>query len=116
MIAEFLSTFAADLEPPDTGAEPLPAEAAECAPAAPANGDEPVGTTVAEAAGVVPERVADAFVLGAVAEGVVPLTVSTVVCAVCPSAMPDTDAAAGACGEVGGAVTVAMGGRLVNVR
>lgn len=28
-IAEFLSTFAADLEPPDTGAEPLPAEAAE---------------------------------------------------------------------------------------
>ncbi|HEX4967976.1 MAG TPA: hypothetical protein VFV44_05615 [Nitrospiraceae bacterium] len=44
------------------------------------------------------------------------MTVSTVVCAACPSAIPDTDAAAGACGEVGGAVTVAMGGRLVNVR
>ena len=28
-IAEFLSTFAADLEPLDEGADPLPAEAAE---------------------------------------------------------------------------------------
>ena len=54
--------------------------------------------------------------LGAVAEGVVPLAVSTVVCVACPSAVPDIDAAAGVWDEVAGAVIVAMGGRLVNVR
>ena len=78
LIAEFLSTFAADLEPTDTGAGPLPVEAAECTPAAPANGAEPVGAPAAEAAGVVPGKVAAvAIVMGAVA--VVPLLLDWVV-------------------------------------
>ncbi|OAI49550.1 hypothetical protein AYO43_02920 [Nitrospira sp. SCGC AG-212-E16] len=54
--------------------------------------------------------------MGVVAEGVVLLAVSAVACVACPSAMPDTEAAGGVWDGVGGAVIVAMGGRLVNVR
>ncbi|MGH7217691.1 MAG: hypothetical protein ACREIG_10685 [Nitrospiraceae bacterium] len=48
--------------------------------------------------------------------GIALLAVSAVACVACPSAMPDTDATGGVCDEVGGAVIVAMAGRLVNVR
>jgi hypothetical protein len=54
--------------------------------------------------------------MGAVAVEVVLLAVSAVACVACPFAIPDTGAAGGLWDEVGGAVIVAMGGRLVNVR
>jgi hypothetical protein len=116
-IAEFWSKFNADREPLDEGAEPLPAEAAERTPAAPANGEGTVGATAAEPVEVIPgSGAAIDFVMGAVAVGVVPLVGSAVVCVTCPAAMPDVTAARGTWDEVAGAVIEAMAGRLVNVR
>ena len=116
-IAEFWSKFIADREPPDEGAEPLPAEAAERTVAAPANGEGAVGTTAAEPVEVTPGRVAAVdFVAGAVAVGVVPLLVSAVVCVICPAATPDDSAARSVRDELAGVVVEAMAGRLVNVR
>ena len=116
-IAEFWSKFNADREPLDEGAEPLPAEAAERTPAAPANGEGAVGATAAEPVEVIPgSGAAIDFVMGAVAVGVVPLVGSAVVCVTCPAATPDVTAARGTWDEVAGAVIEAMAGRLVNVR
>lgn len=92
-IAEFWSRFSADREPLDKGAEPLPAEAAERTPAAPANGEGEVGATTAEPVDVAPGRGAAVdFVAGAIAVGVVPLVLSAVVCVACPAAMADVNA------------------------
>ena len=116
-IAEFWSKFNADREPLDEGAEPLPAEAAERTPAAPANGEGTVGATAAEPVEVTAGSGApDDFVMGAVAVGVVLLAVSAVVCVTCPAATPDATAARSVWDEVAGAVAEAMAGRLVNVR
>ena len=115
-IAEFWSKFNADREPPDEGAEPLPAEAAERTLAAPANGEGAVGATAAALDEVTPGGgVAVDFVTGAVAMGVVLLAVSAVVCATCPAATPDGSAVRSVWDEVGGAVVEAMAGRLANV-
>ena len=115
-IAEFWSKFNADREPPDEGAEPLPAEAAERTLAAPANGEGAVGATAAAPVEVTPGRgVAVDFVTGAVAVGVVLLAVSAVVCAACPAETPDVSAVRGVWDEVAGAVIEAMAGRLANV-
>ena len=54
--------------------------------------------------------------MGAVAVGIPLLEVSAVTCVSCPAAMLDADSPGGIWDEVTGAVTVAMGGRLVNVR
>jgi hypothetical protein len=114
---EFWSKFNADRERLNEGAEPLPAEAAERTPAAPANGEGAVGATAAEPIEVIPERgAAIDFVMGAVAVGVVPLVGSAVVCVTCPAATSDVSAARGVLDEVAGAVIEAMAGRLVNVR
>lgn len=116
-IAEFWSKFNADREPLDEEAEPLPAEAAERTPAAPANGEGAIGATAAEPVEVIPGRgTAIDFVMGAVAIGVVPLVGSAVVCMTCPAATPDVSAARGVWDEVAGAVIEAMVGRLLKVR
>jgi len=116
-IAEFRSKFDADREPLYEGAEPLPAEAAERTPGAPANGEGVVGTTAAAPVEIIPGRgAAIDFVMGAVAEGVVPLVGSAVVCVTCPAATPDATAARSVWDEVAGVVAEAMAGLLVNVR
>ena len=116
-IAEFRSKFSADREPLDEGAEPLPAEATERTLAVPANGEGAVGATAAEPVEVSPARGAAVdFVMGAGTVGVVPLAVSAVVCGTCPAATPDASAVGSAWDEVGGAIVVAMAGRLANVR
>lgn len=116
-IAEFWSKFNADREPPDGGTEPLPAEAAERTPGAPANGEGAVETTAAEPVEVFPGRgAAIDFMMGAGTERVVPLVGSAVVCVTCPAAPPDVRAAPGVWDEVAGAVIEAMAGRLAKVR
>ena len=116
-IAEFRSKFDADREPLYEGAEPLPAEAAERTPAAPANGEEAVGETAAEPVEVIPGKGAAVdFVMGTVAVGIVLLAVSAVVRVTCPAATPDATAALSVWDKVAGAVAEAMAGRLVNVR
>jgi hypothetical protein len=116
-IAEFRSKFNADREPLYEGAEPLPAEAAGRTPAAPANGEEAVGTTAAEPVEVNPGiGAAIDFVIGAVTERAVPLVGSAVICVTCPAATPDVRAAPGVWDEVTGAVAEAMAGRLAKVR
>lgn len=57
-----------------------------------------------------------ALLTGAVVVGAVFLAVSAVACVACPSAILGTGAAGRVWDEVAGAVIVAMGGRLVNVR
>jgi hypothetical protein len=118
-IAVFCSKFIADREPLDEGTEPLPAEATGRTPAALANGEtvEDLGAAVATPVEVTPGRgVAVDFVTDAVAVGIVPLLISTVVCVTCPAATPDATAARGVWDEVAGAVIEAMAGRLANVR
>ncbi len=76
-----------------------------------------VGATAAEPDEITPARgAAVALLAGAVVVGAAPLAVSPIACVVCPSAIPDTGAAGRLWDEVGGAVIVAMTGRLVNVR
>ena len=118
-IAVFWSKFIADREPLDEGAEPLPAKAIGRTPATLANGEtvEDLGAAVAAPVEVTPGRgVAVDFVTGAVAVGIVPLLISTVVCVTCPAATPDVMAARGVWDEVAGAVIEAMAGRLADVR
>ena len=116
-IAEFWSRFDADREPLYEGAEPLLAEARGRTPAAPANEVEAVGATAAAPVEVTAGSGApDDFVMGAVAVGVVFLTVSAVVCVTCPAATPDVGAARSVWDEAAGAVIEAMAGRLANVR
>jgi len=112
--AEFRSKFNADREPLDEGTEPLSAEATGRTPAMPANGETAVGATAAEPVEITPGRgAAIDFVADAVAVGVVPLLVSTVVCVTCPAATPDVTAARSVWDEVAGAVAEAMAGRLI---
>lgn len=93
-IAEFLSKFNSDREPPNKGAEPLPLEAAGRAAAAPANGEGAFEATAAEAIEVIPGRGAAVdFVPGAVVVGIVPLVASAVICVTCPAELPDVGAA-----------------------
>lgn len=116
-IAEFWSKFNADREPPNKGAEPLPAEATGRAATVPANGEEAFEATAAEPVEVTPGRGAAVdFVTGTVAVGVVPLVVSAVVCVTCPATPPDVGAARSVWDGVAGAVVEAMAGCLVNVR
>jgi hypothetical protein len=80
-------------------------------------GEEALGATAPVPDEITPARgAAVALLTGAVVVGAVFLAVSAVACVACPSAIPDTGAAGGVWDKVAGAVIVAMGGRLVNVR
>lgn len=101
-IAEVLSKFTADLEPPGEGAEPLPVEATGLAVAMLAKGDgvEDLGLVVAAAVEVAPANgLAVDCVIGAVA-----LLESAVVRVTCPAAAIDVSRAAIAADRVVGRV------------
>jgi hypothetical protein len=106
-IAEVLSRFTADLEPPGEGAEPLPVEATGLAVAALAKGDgvEDLGVAVEAAAEVAPVNgLAADCVTGAVAGGAVALLESAVVRVTCPAAAIDVSLAAIAVDTLAGRV------------
>lgn len=106
-IAEVLSRFTADLEPPGEGAEPPPVEATELAVAALAKGDgvEDLGAAVAGAVEVVPANgLAADCVAGTVAGGAVVLLESAVVRVTCPAAAIDVSRAARAADRLAGRV------------
>ena len=96
-IAEVLSKFTADLEPPGEGAAPLPVEATGLAAAALAKGDgvEDLGAAVAGAVEVAPANgLAVDCVTGAVAGGAVGLLESAGVRVTCPAVAMDVSRAA----------------------
>ena len=106
-IAEVLSRFTADLEPPGEGAEPPPVEATGLAVAMLAKGVvvEYLGVAVAGAVEVAPAKgLAVLCVIGAVAGDAVVLPGSAVVRVTCPVAAIDVPSAAIAGDAVAGRV------------
>ncbi|MDP1945896.1 MAG: hypothetical protein Q8L77_00205 [Nitrospirota bacterium] len=106
-IAEVLSRFTADLEPPGEGAEPLPVEATGLVAAMLAKGDgvRDLGVAVAAAVEVAPaKRLAVDCDPGAVAGGAVALLESAVVRVTCPAAAIDVSRAARAADTLVGRV------------
>ncbi len=110
-IAEVLSKFTADLEPPGEGAEPLPVEATGLAVAALAKGEgvDDLGRAVAAAVEVAPAKgLAVDCVIGAVAGGAVALLESAVVRVTFPAAAIDVSPA--------GVVIDPLAGRVASFR
>ena len=106
-IAEVLSRFTADLEPPGEGAEPPPVEATGLAAAALAKGDgaEDLRAAVAGAVEVAPANgLAVDCGIGDVAGGAVGLPESAVVRVTCPAAAIEVSRAARAADILAGRV------------
>ena len=106
-IAEVLSTFTADLEPPGEGAEPPPVEATGLAAAALAKGDgvEDLGAAVAGTVEVAPANgLTVDYVPGAVAGGAVGLLESADVRVTCPAATIDVSRVARVADRLAGRV------------